>query len=245
MTLHTGVTVGWMHEKVKSFGGKASCKQEDSRASHSQLLHFICLQLAASVAVNRVTYSFHLKNVVVRLRESSLRKRLRELGIRLWSRGRHWMLGCPAKRSPTEMHKFCIYTCACVYFCLYNHRGKSFQSGKLGLVNHACRAGPWCWLGFTRGERGVGPGEGCEIGCWRSQEGCRADQYGQHSRAEKYSTVLAPLGKPRRCAGAETSRRSLKLQLVPKGTSVQQAVSGVKHLRRNPGTWKSISPGLL
>ena len=72
------------------------------------------------------------------------------------------MLGRPAKKSPTETHKFCIYTYACMYFCLYNCRGKPFQLDKLISVNPGCRACPRCQLGFMRGERVVC--EGCEVG---------------------------------------------------------------------------------
>jgi len=67
VTRQEGVTVGQMRKKVKSFGGKASCKEEDSRASDSWLLHLIHLQLAASVAAKKVTRNFHLKNVVAHL----------------------------------------------------------------------------------------------------------------------------------------------------------------------------------
>lgn len=62
---------------------------------------------------------------------------------------------------------------------------------------------------------------------------------------EVLSRVLCLRGKPRRCPGAESSCKSLKLQLVPEGTSVQPAAAGGKQLWKNTGTWKSIPPGLL
>lgn len=89
----------------------------------------------------------------------------------------------------------------------------------------------------------MGLGEGCEKGAGGIRKDAEQTRAGERP-SNVSNMVLCLQGKPQRCPRSESSYRSLKLQLVPKGTYLC-AVSGVKHLQKNTSTWKSISPGSL